>query len=275
MAYETIALETDARGIATLTLNRPEVHNAMNGLMWEEGLEATQRLAADDAVRAVVLAGAGKSFCSGADLKYQLAQREAGTAEKAAEADKFVRWLQALDTLPKLLIGRIQGPAYAGALGLISVCDLAIGVDSLVFAITEARLGLMPAMISPYVMRRLGGAAKARRYFLNGRRFDAQEALSVGLLDRVVAPQELDRAIEEEIGLLLQCGPQAVGKIKQLIAHVAHLGFEQALSYTPGQVIGMWDSAEAAEGMASFLEKRKPAWVAAVRHENGGSEDGQ
>lgn len=260
MGYETIEVNIDSRGIATLTLNRPEVHNAMNGLMWEEGFDATQRLAKDTQVRAVVLAGAGKSFCSGGDLKYQLAQREAGPAEKKAEAAKFMRWLHALDTLPKLLIGRIHGPAYAGGLGMISVCDISIGIQSLSFAITEARLGLLPAMISPYVIRRLG-VAKARRYFLNGKSFDAHEALAVGLLDRVVAAEELDAAIEEELSFALRCAPGATGKIKHLIGHVAHLGLEASADYVVGQAIEMWDSEEAVEGMSSFIEKRKPTWA--------------
>ncbi|MFA7437940.1 enoyl-CoA hydratase-related protein [Castellaniella sp.] len=274
MGYETIAVDVDARGVASLVLCRPDVHNAMDGRMWAEGLEATQRLAEDASVRAVVLTGSGKSFCSGGDLKFQLAQRKASTAEKIAHADTFMRWLQALDTLPKPVIARIQGPAYAGGLGLISVCDLAIGVDTLTFAITEARLGLQPAMISPFVVRRLG-VAKARRFFLTGQRFNAAEALAMGFLDRVESAGTLDAAVEEEIELVLQCAPGAVGKVKHLIAQVAHLGLEGSLAYSTDQAVQMWDSEEAVEGISSFLEKRRPAWIASSDRRHRGQTHGK
>lgn len=260
MDYETIKYAVDARGVGTLTLNRPELHNAMNGRMWEEGRDAVRRLDQDPAVRVVVLTGEGRSFCSGGDLKYQRSQREAPRDVKISEARKLALWLRELDTLSKPLIGRIQGPAYAGGLGLVSVCDVAIGLDSAKFSITEARLGLVPAMISPYVMRRLG-AAKARRYFLNGRAFDAQEAVVLGLLDRAVAPSELDAAVQEEIDLVLRCAPGAVRTIKRLIDYVARHEFEDNCMYTVDRIADMWDDAEAVEGLASFAEKRKPAWV--------------
>jgi methylglutaconyl-CoA hydratase len=262
MAYETIRVDVDARGVATLTLHRPDVHNAMNGLMWDEGCDAVRRLDADPGVRAVVLTGTGKSFCSGGDLKYQLAQRDVAREVKLSEARKLAQWLRDLDTLGKPLIGRIQGPAYAGGLGLISVCDVAIGLDSSVFSITEARLGLIPAMISPYVVRRLG-PARARRYFLSGCRFDAAEAVAVGLLDRVVAAERLDAAVAEEIDLVLQCAPGALRTIKRLIDFVARHEFEDNFMYTVDRVADMWDAPEAIEGLSSFVGKRKPAWNSA------------
>lgn len=260
MDYQTIKVTVDNRGVATLMLDRPEVHNAMNSLMWEEGSDAVRQLDRDPAVRAVVLTGKGASFCSGGDLKYQLGQRDAPRDAKLSEARKLAQWLRDLDTLAKPLIGRIQGPAYAGGLGLISVCDIAVGLDSSVFSITEARLGLIPAMISPYVMRRVG-AAKARRYFLNGRRFDAAEAVAIGLLDRAVAPPALDAAIEEEIDLVLQSAPGAVGTIKRLIDYVSRHGFEDNFMYTVDRIADMWNAPEAIEGLSSFVEKRKPSWT--------------
>jgi len=261
MSYETIRLDVDDRGVATLTLNRPNVHNAMNALMWDEGIDAVRRIERDDAIRVVVLTGEGKSFCAGGDLKYQLAQRGGSRAEKLSQAGKLATWLRDLDALGKPMIGRIQGPAYAGGLGLISVCDIAVGLVTSRFSITEARLGLIPAMISPYVMRRLG-VAKARRYFLNGRAFDAAEALAVGLLDRAVAPEALDEAVEEEVELALQCAPGAVKTIKRLIGYVASHGFEDNFDYTVERIADMWDAPEAIEGLTSFVEKRKPAWTA-------------
>lgn len=261
MDYETIKFSVDAAGVAKLTLNRPELHNAMNGLMWDEGRDAVRRLEQDPTVRVVVLTGEGKSFCSGGDLKYQRAQRSATREVKISEARKLALWLRELDTLSKPLIGRIQGPAYAGGIGLISVCDIAIGLDTSRFSITEARLGLIPAMISPYVMRRLG-TAKARRYFLNGRTFDAGEAVDLGLLDRAVAPDALDAAVQEEVDLVLQCAPGAVRTIKRLIDYVDRHEFEDNCMYTVDRIADMWDDAEASEGLASFAEKRKPFWAA-------------
>lgn len=260
MAYETIKTHIDDRGIGYLTLARSEVHNAMNSLMWDEGRAATLAFAADPVVRAVVLSGEGPSFCSGGDLKYQLAQRDGTREKKVAEARKLAQWLRDLDTMPKPLIGRINGPAYAGGLGLISVCDIAIGLDSSPFSITEARLGLIPAMISPYVMRRVG-VAKARRLFLNGKRFTAQEAMQYGLLDRIVPAAELDAAVEEEIALVLQCAPGAVATIKRLIDYVAAHAFADNFMYTVDRIADMWDDAEAQEGLTSFVEKRKPSWA--------------
>lgn len=263
MNYETINVTIDDRGVATLKLNRPDVHNAMNGQMWDEAIDATHRLDADPVVRAVVLTGEGKSFCSGGDLKYQLSQRDAKRVEKWSQASKLATWLRALDLLGKPLIGRIQGPAYAGGIGLIAVCDIAIGLNNAKFAITEARLGLIPAMISPYIVRRIG-PSKARRYFLNGRSFDAADALAIGLLDRAVEPEALDAAVEEEIANILQCAPGAVKTIKRLVDYVARHEFEDNYLYTVERIADMWDDPEAVEGLQSFVEKRKPAWVAGV-----------
>lgn len=260
MNYETIRYSVDARGVGTLMLHRPELHNAMNGQMWDEGRDAVRRLDEDPGVRVVVLTGEGKSFCSGGDLKYQRSQRDAPRDVKISEARKLALWLRELDTLSKPLIGRIQGPAYAGGIGLVSVCDIAIGLDSAKFSITEPRLGLVPAMISPYVMRRLG-TARARRYFLNGRGFDAHEAVALGLLDRAVPASELDAAVQEEIDLALQCAPGAVRTIKRLIDYVSRHEFEDNCMYTVERIADMWDDPEAAEGLASFAEKRKPTWA--------------
>lgn len=262
MKYETIRVDIDERGVATLTLNRPEVHNAMNSRMWDEGIDAVSELELDSQVRVVVLTGQGKSFCSGGDLKYQLAQRDVQRATKLTEARKLAQWLRDLDTLSKPLIGRVQGPAYAGGLGLISVCDVSIGLQTARFSITEARLGLIPAMISPYVMRRLG-TAKARRYFLNGRGFDAAEAVIVGLLDRAVAVEDLDAAVEEEVELALKCAPCAVKTIKRLIDYVSRHSFEDNFLYTVERIADMWDDPEAVEGLTSFVEKRQPGWAQA------------
>lgn len=260
--YQTIKAEIDNRGVAYLTLNRPELHNAMNSLMWDEGLDAINALDADASVRVVVLTGEGKSFCSGGDLKYQLAQKDGSRKKKVIEAKKLASWLIAMDRLSKPLIGKINGPAYAGGLGLISVCDIAIGLETSVFSITEAKLGLIPAMISPYVLRRIG-ESKGRRYFLNGRTFSAEEAVRYGLLDRSVSKDDLDSAVEEEIDLCLQCAPGAIHTIKSLISYVSSHPLEDNFMYTVERIADMWDDEEAQEGLKSFVEKTKPSWRSA------------
>ena len=261
MTFAAIAFDVDARGVARLTLARPDVHNAMNGQMYDEGREAVRRIEADPAIRAVVLSGQGQSFCSGGDLKYQQAQASRPQSERIQEASKLALWLRELDRLSKPLIGRINGPAYAGGLGLISVCDVAFTVDSAKFAITEARLGLLPGMISPYVVRRIG-ESHARRLFLTGRRISAQEAVSIGLFAGSVPAASLDEAIETELDMILQCAPGALAAAKRLIEYVSSHGSEDNFTYTIDRVAEMWGWTEAAEGMRSFIEKRKPVWAA-------------
>ncbi|QQS11120.1 MAG: enoyl-CoA hydratase/isomerase family protein [Rhodospirillales bacterium] len=263
MTYETIKLSLDARGVATLTLARPELHNAMNGVMWREMLDAARALEANADARVVVLTGEGQSFCAGGDLGYQQAQGDAGLDQRLDEARRFSALLHALDSLSKPLVGRINGAAYAGGFSLISVTDVAIGVDTANFAITEARLGLVPAIMLPFVVRRLG-VVNARRLFLTARRFTAKEAVSYGLLHDAVAPGALDAAVEDEVAHVLRCGPAAVRTIKQLIAQADRHGVAVPDEFTIGKVAEMWSSPEGAEGILSFFEKRRPAWSARV-----------
>jgi methylglutaconyl-CoA hydratase len=259
VTYETIKTSIDARGVATLTLARPEVHNAMNGVMWRELLDAVRALDANAAVRAVVLTGEGQTFCAGGDLGYQQAQEKVTEQERLGEARCFSELLHALDSLSKPLVGRINGAAYAGGFSLISVTDIAIGVDTAKFAITEARLGLVPAIMLPFVVRRLG-PVHARRLFLTARRFSAAEAVSYGLLHAVVPPDRLDAAVEGEVGNILNCGPAALKTIKHLIHQAERHGTAVPEEFTIGKVVEMWRSAEGAEGIRSFYEKRRPSW---------------
>jgi methylglutaconyl-CoA hydratase len=259
MAYETIKLSVDSRGVATLMLARPQLHNAMNGVMWAELLDATRALEADATVRVVVLTGEGQTFCAGGDLGYQQAQGGADLQERLVEAKRFSELLNALDSLSKPLIGRINGAAYAGGFSLISVTDVAIGIDTARFAITEARLGLVPAIMLPFVVRRLG-VVNARRLFLTARRITAREALSCGLLHTVVAPDALDTATEDEVAHVLRCGPAALRTIKHLIAQADRYGIDVPDEFTIGKVAEMWDSPEGKEGILSYFEKRRPAW---------------
>jgi methylglutaconyl-CoA hydratase len=260
MSYETILVDIDDRGVARLTLNRPEIFNAMNDQLTREVLAAARALDADDAVRAVVLTGAGESFCAGADLNWMKSVLHLSRAERVAGSAEVADLLMGLNDISKPLIGRINGPAYGGGVGLTSVCDITIGVTTCKFVLSEVKLGLLPANISPYVVARMGVRA-SRRCFLNAHPIDAAEAREYGLLDKVVEPDELDEAVEREIRDLLKCAPGAVAATKRLIAHVAYRDFRDSAVYTADRLADAWETEEGQEGIAAFLEKRKAAWV--------------
>ena len=259
MTYRTISVETDPRGVATLTLNRPDVHNAMNAAMMDEVPEAVAALAGDKSVRAVVLTGAGETFCAGGDLKWMQEQRELEPEARVAGSRKIAVMLGALNELPKPLIGRINGPAYGGGLGMMSVCDIVIAPRAARFGLTEVKLGLIPANIGPYVVARMG-EANARQVFLNARLFDAEEAHMLGLVSQLVDPAELDNAVEREIGFILKCGPDAVAATKALIAHIARHGAAGSIDFAMGALADAWERPESAEGIGAFFDKRPPAW---------------
>ncbi|MBA86402.1 crotonase/enoyl-CoA hydratase family protein [Thalassobius sp. S69A] len=256
---DTISIECDARGVATLWLDRPEKHNALSGRMISELHQAARDLGADDAVRAVVLAARGASFCAGGDLGWMRQQFTAAPAQRMEEAGKLAWMLQALNTLPKPLIGRVQGNAFGGGVGMASVCDVVIGADSVLMALTETRLGLIPATIGPYVCARMG-EARARRVFMSGRRFDASEAVELGLLSRAVPADQLDAAIEAEITPYLDCAPGAVGRAKALLRTLGPRIDETTIQHTISELAACWEGAEAPEGIGAFFEKRKPGW---------------
>ncbi|PWK61055.1 crotonase/enoyl-CoA hydratase family protein [Roseicyclus mahoneyensis] len=257
---ETLELELDGRGVARLTLNRPEAHNAMDGAMIAELTEVAGRLGRDPAVRVVVLTGNGRSFCAGGDLGWMQAQMAADAATRAREAGALAVMLGALDTMPKPLIGRVQGQAFGGGVGLMSVCDVAIGVEGAKIGLTEVRLGLIPATIGPYVVARMG-AARARRVFFSGRVFDAAEAVDLGLLARAVPQDGLDAAVEAEIAPYLTAAPGAVAAGKRLVADLAPPVDPAQVAASIEALVARWESAESAEGIAAFFEKRKAAWV--------------
>jgi len=260
MMYETLKLETDARGVATLTLAREEKHNAMSAQMIAELTGAAAALAADDAVRVVVLTGAGKSFCAGGDLGWMQAQRDMDGPTRSAEAGQLAAMLGALNTLPKPLIGRVQGNAFGGGVGMASVCDVAIGVDTLKMGFTETRLGIIPATIGPYVLARMG-EGRARRVFMSARLFDAAEAVDLGLLARAVPADALDAAIEAEVVPYLSCAPGAVAAAKQLARDLGPRIDAQVVDHTIAALADRGETEEAAEGIGAFFDKRKAAWV--------------
>lgn len=259
MTWTTITLATDPRGVATLTLSRVEKHNAMSAQMIEDLTEAAAVLNANNAVRVVVLTGAGASFCAGGDLAWMQDQMRSDGAARAEQAGKLAGALGALNALSKPLIGRVQGQAFGGGLGLISVCDVAIGVTGAKFGFTETRLGLIPATIGPYVLARMG-EAMARRVFMSARLFDTQEAVTLGLLAKAVAPEDLDAAIEAEIKPYLACAPGAVASAKALALTLGGGIGPDDVAHSIKALVSRWESAEATEGISAFFDKRKPAW---------------
>jgi methylglutaconyl-CoA hydratase len=260
MAYELLTIEKNARGVARLTLNRPEAHNAMSAAMLDELPKAARELDADASVRVVVLTGAGESFCAGGDLRWMQEASKLDRAGRIASSRKIATLLDAFDKLSKPLVGRINGQAYAGGVGLVSVCDVAIGVRGARFGLTEARLGLIPANIGPYVFKRLG-EAKTREIFFTAKLFDAEDACRLGLLSQVVEPDALDAAVEREVSFFLKCGPRAVAASKALIHHIARHGPAESVDYGIERLADAWEGAESKEGIAAFFEKRKPDWA--------------
>ncbi|WP_120635913.1 crotonase/enoyl-CoA hydratase family protein [Ruegeria sp. EL01] len=257
--YEAITLTSDEGGVATLTLNRAEKHNAMSARMIAELTQAATDLGNNQDVRVVVLTGAGKTFCAGGDLGWMKEQMAADSATRFVEARKLAEMLQALNVLNKPLIGALQGNAFGGGVGLASVCDVAIGIDSLKMGLTETRLGLIPATIGPYVIARMG-EAKARRVFMSARLFDAAEAVDLGLLARAVPADELSAAIEAEVRPYLSCAPGAVASAKELVRELGPRIDDSVIDHTIRKLVARWETSEAQEGIGAFFEKRNPAW---------------
>ena len=255
----SLLVET-ADGVTTLTLNRPEVHNAFDETLIADLTAAFNAAAADDAVRAVVLRGNGKSFSAGADLNWMKRMAAFSEAENLADARKLAALLQAIDTCPKPVIARIHGNAFAGAIGLIACSDLAVAVAEAEFAVTEVRLGLIPAVISPYLIRAMG-ARQARRWFLTAERFSAEQALAMNLVNEVVSGEELDPCVEHWLDAIRKAGPKALAAAKRLVAAVDATPDATIIEDTAKRIAAVRAGAEGKEGVASFLEKRKPGWV--------------
>ncbi len=256
---ETIKVDQDARGIATLTLNRPEKHNTLSGRMIEELTTTAAVLGEDPKVRVVILRAEGDSFCAGGDLDWMKAQIAGDSEQRRAGATALAMMLRALDRMPKPLIGRVQGAAYGGGVGMMSVCDLTIGVPAAKFGLTETRLGLIPATISPYVIARIGVTA-ARRHMFASRLFDADEAHRIGLLSEIAAPEDLDAAVAAEVEPFLACAPGAVADAKALVREVVAAPDQALIDKTVGLLVKRWESDESREGIAAFFERRKPRW---------------
>ncbi len=251
-----------AGSVASVTLNRPEVRNAFNDEVILELTQAFTRLGQDPGVRAIVLAAEGNAFCAGADLNWMRRMADYTQAENLADAAQLAAMLQAIYNCPKPTIARIQGDVYAGGMGLVAACDMAVSVDSASYCLSEVRLGLYPATISPYVIRAMGARA-AHRYFLTAERFSATEAQRIGLVHELVNLEQLDARVDELCKALVNASPNAVRSCKTLLQDVAGKDIDAALiAHTVEGIAGIRASAEGREGVQSFLQKRKPNWIA-------------
>jgi methylglutaconyl-CoA hydratase len=254
-----LQIETAGK-VATVRLNRPDKHNAFDEHLIAELTQAFRDLASDTAVRVAVLAAKGQSFSAGADLDWMKRMSAMGRADNERDAMALADLMEAIDRCPKPVVGVIQGAAFGGGVGLVACCDIAIATSSASFSLSEVRLGLIPAVISPYVAAAIGPRA-CRRYFLTAERFDAATAAKLGLVHWVVEPEALEAARDETIKHLLTGGPAAQGAAKDLIRRVAGAPIDDTLRRdTAGRIADARSSPEGKEGIAAFLEKRKPSW---------------
>ena len=258
---ETLFLrEVDGRGVARLTLNRPEVHNAFNDTLIADLTAALEELEADPQVRVVVLASTGRSFSAGADLTWMKRMAANSEAENRADAQRLAGLMRRLNDLAKPTVALVQGPAFGGGVGLVACCDIAIAAEGAGFCLSEVKLGLIPAAIGPYVMAAIGARA-ARRYFLTAETFSAVQAERLGLVHQVVASKALEAVAEDVLQALLKAGPIAQAAAKDLVKALSGRVVDDALvDDTALRIARLRAGAEAREGVAAFLEKRKPAW---------------
>lgn len=262
MPDNMLTVESDERGVVTVTMNRPQVHNAFNGEMVAGLKEKLGHLAGNPEVRAVILTGAGESFSAGADVGWMKHVAGYSQEQNTVDAGDIADMLNTLDTMPMPTVARINGGAFGGAIGLIGACDIAIAAHDAVFAIPEARLGLIPAVIAPYVLRSIG-PRNARRFALTGERFEAELAHRIGLVHEVVKKKALDAAVETCIGHLLAGAPGAHEQIKSLFRDIWDLDrtSRAVRDDTARRIAERRVTEEAREGMTAFLAKRKPSWA--------------
>lgn len=249
--------------VATITLRRPDVRNAFNDALIAELTQAILDVGARDDVRCLVLAAEGKAFCAGADLNWMRRMADYTHAENLLDAAKLAEMLRVLYACPKPTIARVQGDAYAGGTGLVAACDIAVSSDTAAYCLSEVKLGLIPATISPYVIRAMGARA-AHRYFLTAERFDAAEALRIGFVHAVVPADALDAKVAELATALVSAGPEAMKACKRLVQDVAERDIDAALiQQTVEGIANIRVSPEGREGVQSFLNKRAPNWLPA------------
>jgi methylglutaconyl-CoA hydratase len=258
MAYEFLQLRREGP-VEYVTLNRPEVRNAFNERVVAELSAWAAAVAGDDRVRVAVLSGAGKAFCAGADLTWMARMVSYTQEENVEDASAMARMYSALDRLPIPLLGRVHGAALGGGVGLVAVCDIVVAEEQTVFGFTEVKVGILPAVISPYVLAKLGTSA-TRELFLTGRRFGAARALDVGLVHCVRPERDLDACLREYVAELLEAAPGAIATAKELLRKIYGRPAQDTLGITADAIAARRVSPEGQEGMKAFLEKRKPSW---------------
>jgi methylglutaconyl-CoA hydratase len=260
MTYQTLDISLDGK-VATITLNRPDVRNAFNETTIAEIKQAFEEVGGNEAVRAVVLAANGPAFCAGADLNWMKKMAGYTHAENHADALQLAEMLRTIYLCPKPVVAKVQGDCYAGGMGLVAACDIIVAVDAANFCLSEVKLGLIPATISPYVIKAMGENA-ARRYFLTAERFSAQEALRIGFAHEVVIAEVLDAKVAEIVKALVNNSPYAVHQAKVLVRDVVGQPVSDALlADTAERIAQIRASEQGREGVRSFLEKRKPDWM--------------
>ena len=259
MSHGTVRLTRDG-AVARVGLDRPDVRNAFNDEMLQDLREAFASLRADSQVRVVVLTGEGACFCAGADLNWMKRVVNYTFEENYEDSLNLARMLHEVYTCPKPVIGRINGPAIGGGTGVVAVCDIAVASQDAYFAFSETKLGLTPAAISPYLLKRMG-EKNLREYFLTGERFSVERAVELGLVNAAVPADQLDAEVDKKIGLILSGGPEALAVSKELIREIGERSLTDNGPYTAEVIAKLRMSAEGQEGMNAFLGKRKPKWV--------------
>ncbi|HEY4442206.1 MAG TPA: enoyl-CoA hydratase-related protein [Candidatus Elarobacter sp.] len=259
MSEDVLRVTRDG-GRARVTLARPAVRNAFNAELIARLAEAFLTLGADPGVRLVVLDGEGPTFCGGADVNWMRAALDLDEADNVRDAEAMSDMLRAIDRCPKPVIARVQGGALGGGAGLCAVCDVVVAADDAIFGFTETKLGLVPAVISPFALAKVG-VSQARRWFLNGARFDAAQAKAMGLVHEVVPAAELDAAVDAQARELESAGPAAVAAIKRLIVAVEAATYDESRTITARAIARQRVGAEGQEGLRAFLERRRPTWA--------------
>jgi methylglutaconyl-CoA hydratase len=258
-SFQTITY-TKENLVARVTLNRPEIHNAFNEIMIQELIDVFKDISSDKDARVVVLTGNGKSFCAGADLNWMKKVVDFSYEENLKESLELADLFYLIYSLPKPTIARVNGAAIGGGAGLVAVCDIVIASEKAKFSLSEVKLGLVPACISPYEVRRIG-EKNCRELFLTGERIDAQKALNFGLVNQVVPYDELDKTVDEIVKQLSNSGPNALAMCKKLLQNVPQMSFDEVKKYTAEMIASLRISEEGQEGMNAFLQKRRPNWT--------------
>lgn len=255
---ETLLYKVE-KNVAYVSLNRPDVHNAFNDVMIRELIEVFSEIEKHPEVRVVVVSGEGKSFCAGADLNWMRKVKDYAYDDNLRESLELSEMLYKIYASSKPTIARVNGAAIGGGTGLVAVCDIAIAADSVKFSFSEVKIGLIPACISPYVVKKCG-EGRCREFFLTGERMTAERALGAGLVNRVVAMEELDQTVDQFARQLISSGPEAIMRCKELLRNVPLMTYDEVKRYTAEVIAQIRGSEEGQEGMDAFLEKRKPKW---------------